>query len=1343
MPGAKADGSITIDTKLDNSGFSKGSNELKRAVKSLTDQVNETGGKLRNAFKFDFGQPKQVVNSFSRAIKQVNDEIKDLGELGKRALDGDADALERFRSESGDTLEKLEEMKTELEKFGSAEFETPEHAEAAEQYQKAAAQVDELTKSLTRAENAWDTLINDFESSDKVMGLKGKIADLKKWKSIYDKAGAIGDYSTQAKAYTSSGVSGGSIADALKETEAELEKVRNSFESSRPFKAAQREVEKISENLEIATNNATRYKEQMDATPATFKGSDSTEYEKDQAALQKTIDKLLEYRQLVQEGAGDGTGASAEWEAVQEKWQNMTTLSGIIRNAFIGLFNTLASGARTVGSALSTGITHPIQLLDRVLGGVASGAWKAVSALGRLAGNAIVSGIRNIADAARRAALHLASMAKRSIINGLKKLGNAISNVGKNSRKTNASMSESFKTMLKQGLKIGALIALFNKLRTVLGDGFNSLAAQDTTFATVINNFKASLKTLKNSFAAAFAPIVEVVLPMLTSLINALSATIAKVGQLTAALTGKTTFKKATMTQVNMAANTNEATDAINNETKAAKKAQKTLAGFDDVEILHDNSDKSSTSTLTPNKGQAAGGDFTDAPIENKIKGLANALKEMWKNADFTNLGRMVGEKLKGALESIPWGKIKATLRKIGKSIATFLNGFLETPGLFTTIGKTIAEALNSAFEFVDAFVSNLHWGSLGKAIKDLILGALNNIDWPLIYKTMTELGSGIGTALQNALNNLEVWSGIFTTISKWLNAIIYGIEAFLTSVNWANLGSNIGNGLNEGIAAFDWNALSQSLIHFVNGAFDLWYNFITTFDFFKFGSYIGTALSDAIRGIDWVEGGAGVAETINGLFRALNGFIQSTDWKALGKAIIDAVAGFFGALDWATFAETLSGAIKGLFDTLTGAIEEINWAELPRHIVDAISTFFSEVDWEGIAKATGELIGAAFAAIVAVGGELWKSMKECGKNIMDGGFQGIIDALANIGTWIKIHIFDPFIGGFKAAFGIASPAKNMMPLGGYIIGGLLQGVVDGLKNIGSWVVTNVFDPIKNGINKAFDIASGIARACKDVGSSIINGISDGMSSTWDTVLGWIEKNAPGLKSAFDNQDWNSIGQNICAGIQSGLQRGWNWLTKTAWDVATNVYDSACRALGINSPSKEFAWIGEMITEGLGGGINATQDNAVDAVTSLADAVMQEAEETSPIMQIDTAVSGIDGVLSTFSDKVVRNFDAMISAMGDIVNGSSLTMPAMANGSVMPYSARRAASQGDGDNLSSLIETLAQRDADRLTRDDLNEVLISVLRQYLNIDFYIGDEQIARHANAGNAKLNRRYSTAT
>lgn len=115
-------------------------------------------------------------------------------------------------------------------------------------------------------------------------------------------------------------------------------------------------------------------------------------------------------------------------------------------------------------------------------------------------------------------------------------------------------------------------------------------------------------------------------------------------------------------------------------------------------------------------------------------------IKDAWDEADFYDVGRMFGEKLKEALDNIQWDGIKASLRKIAKCIATFLNGFLETPGLFTSIGVTIAQAINSAFEFVDSFVENFHWSSLGTAIADLIIGALDTLDWTLINKPQRDL---------------------------------------------------------------------------------------------------------------------------------------------------------------------------------------------------------------------------------------------------------------------------------------------------------------------------------------------------------------------------------------------------------------------------------------------------------------------------------------------------------------------------------------------------------------------------------------------------------------------------
>ena len=44
-----ADGSIVIDTQLDNTGFQRGSQQMQRAVNSLNNSVNQTGQNMNSA----------------------------------------------------------------------------------------------------------------------------------------------------------------------------------------------------------------------------------------------------------------------------------------------------------------------------------------------------------------------------------------------------------------------------------------------------------------------------------------------------------------------------------------------------------------------------------------------------------------------------------------------------------------------------------------------------------------------------------------------------------------------------------------------------------------------------------------------------------------------------------------------------------------------------------------------------------------------------------------------------------------------------------------------------------------------------------------------------------------------------------------------------------------------------------------------------------------------------------------------------------------------------------------------------------------------------------------------
>ncbi len=1579
MAGTNSDGSIIIDTGLDTKGFDKGSKELLAAIQSLTNEVNQLGQTLQNTFS-NYGNAargsntevetlQNTVTALEAKVENLNATIAELqAELAEAGGEQivDPDALSQAGDAAGSAETQIEALEARIQELEGVVSDLQSRlGEVDAQTVAPSFNMDQPKQSVTTLEKDIGKLGTTIEGMGKIAdaAIDGDVKAMDKFDEKSEQVqDTIDGLRQRLEAFGNTQFQ----TDDYKWVTSEIEKADNALQrlldrqdkmdalgvkkNSKQYKSLQYDIEQA--RLKLNDLIATRQIYE-DAGEATYSGFDTEQFAQYSAALDELEGQLAGMQEDVQ---------AAFTPPHMEQWNQMITLSGMIRNAFSSAFNAIRSGALTIGTV----VTHPIQSVDRLLGSIVTRARNAASALAGMAKDAIISGLRRIGEAAKKAAKHLASMTKNAVGNKLKSLASSLFGIGRGAKSANGGLNMGLKTMLKYGLGIRSTFVLVNKLRSALVDGFGKMAQHSSSFNQTISQFMTALNQLKYSFASAFAPIAQVVLPLLTAMANAISAVVTRIGMLIAALTGKSTFAKAKAVQTDYAASldgtsdsASGASDSIDDATDSAKEAQKTVAGFDDVEILSDNSSDSSKSGSGSGGGSGVEDYFEDVPIDSMFGDLAQKIKDAWKKADFTEIGRMVGDKLKAALESIPWNKIKTTLRKIAKCIATFLNGFLETPGLFTVIGSTIAEAINSAFEFVESFVSNFHWDSLGIAIRDLILGVLNTIDWPLIYKTMTELGAGIGTALENALNNQEVWTGAFTAISNALNSIIYGAIAFLEAVNWSSAGAYIGQGLTDGIDAFDWNAVSTLLIDLINGVFDLWYNFVTTFDFFKFGSHIGTSISDAVKGINWKEGGAGVGETINGLFAALNGFVVSTDWAALGSAVIDVIVGFFGSLDWGLFAETISNCIIGLFDALTGAIQEVDWKALPGHIVDAIGTFLTEFDWSGLAEAVGTLIGAAFTAIIEVGSTLWEAMKSVGKNIMEGGFQGILDALASIGTWIVDNIFTPFINGFKSAFGIESPSKEMMPLGGYIIAGMLNGIISGLTNIGTWIVENIFTPIMNGIKSAFGL-DGEEPALLTIGKSLIGGLKDGLLGAMEGIGDWIGTNITGpicgffknlfginspstifaeyggyllaglknglldamsgigdwigtnvtgpicgffknlfginspstvfagyggylmeglkegiedeaetpknaissvqegmkgifsatqkltawakvgsnvmtlglkagitaqspavlklvqtleenmrkqissktnqwktamtglmtqlqnaitnkssaiknamtslmtqlhgaiqsksstltnamsniasnMSNSFSRLSWSTIGSNIGVGIYNGLIAYSGYLQTLAWNTAVNMYNAACRALSIHSPSRKFAWIGEMITAGLGNGIEDSESNATDAVTSLAEAVTKEAETASPVMQIDTALTsmtdGLDEILSSFSDKVIGGFDALIASLENIANGASFRVPAVANGSVAPYSTRTATEAERGYDLSDLIETLTERDEERITRDDLREILTNVVRQYLNIDFYIGDEQVARHANAGNKKLNRRYST--
>lgn len=325
------------------------------------------------------------------------------------------------------------------------------------------------------------------------------------------------------------------------------------------------------------------------------------------------------------------------------------------------------------------------------------------------------------------------------------------------------------KNILKYAFGIRSLFALVNKLRSALVDGFKNLAQYSGETNNSISMLMSSLTQLKNAFAAAFAPILNVIAPILNTLIQKIISVVNTFGQLTSALTGKTTYIKAKKVQQDYAKSLNSNANSAKNAKKANEELKRTILSFDQINKMDDNSSSDSNSGIADTSGGLSPSDmFETESIPSKIKGIADMIKQAWKNADFTEIGAMVGNKLNAALNSIPWDKIKNTCNKIAKSVATFLNGFLETVD-WKLVGNTLAQGINTAFGMANTFAENFHWDSLGKAIGNGINGALGGLDWNLIQETVRNIATGITDTL----------------------------NSFIQTTDWALVGQSFGNGIN------------------------------------------------------------------------------------------------------------------------------------------------------------------------------------------------------------------------------------------------------------------------------------------------------------------------------------------------------------------------------------------------------------------------------------------------------------------------------------------------------------------------------------------------------------------
>lgn len=720
--------------------------------------------------------------------------------------------------------------------------------------------------------------------------------------------------------------------------------------------------------------------EELVKTGKDFKlGSDTAEYEKVSQQLNETNNKMV---LLEAQGNKLTESSQSNTSAMAQGFSQIGTVISSLKP----VLNFLMQRAKITFNIFVDGVKNVISKINELRKAVGEGI-----------GNALTT----IKDKAQNAFSNIGSFLKNL--------------VAKHTEGTNSmefDWGKLIKKVLAYGFGIRSLYILFRKLRSAITEGIQNMA-QMNGGANEVNNSMTMLTSAvlqcKNALASMAAPILNIVAPALTYLINLITKVVTTIGMFIAALTGKSTFIKAAKVTKNYAASLGGLEKATKKATKAKKEEEKAnkgvLQSYDELNnISKEAIEKAEGKDTTPDTGGAGGAGgagglspddmFEEVGIPDWIKDWVEKFKEWWDKADFSELGYILGTKLRDALNMIPWDMIQETAWKLGKSLATLMNGFISVPDLPETIGRTIGEAINTGIIFANAFLDYGNFRNLGTFIGAMIDSAIKTIRWEdlghMFAQYLNALFQVIGFAADridweydavritegiNQFINDVNWDENGRLLGELVTGMIMGIQTAIANVHWAELGQGLGEFVMSLINSVPWDALGATFAIAFNSVFDGIQGFLDRFNPADLGSKLASIINTFISSAQWDENGAILGQFLTEMFSIFNTFFDDMDFEGLAQGITTFLNNAMENLDIDTIFGTITNAINGLITSVKTFVTEnvladgpqgFNFKLLGEKIYTAINKLIHDIKWDEL----GAALGGLFKGVIDV---LWE----------------------------------------------------------------------------------------------------------------------------------------------------------------------------------------------------------------------------------------------------------------------------------------------------------------------------------------------------------------------------------
>ncbi len=422
--------------------------------------------------------------------------------------------------------------------------------------------------------------------------------------------------------------------------------------------------------------------------------------------------------------------------------------------------------------------------------------------------------------------------------------------------------------------------------------------------------------------------------------------------------------------------------------------------------------------------------------------------------------------------------------------------------------------------------------------------------------------------------------------------------------------------------------------------------------------------MGEGLQGV--LNGTAGAAETfaegISGLVSVLMEKL-STIVPVIGEAILASLPVLLEA-GVNIIATLVTGIVNALPKLAAAALSIVlqlvtSLTELAPQLLQAAMQVVATLA-SGIASALPQLVPTIVQMVVQICQTLIANLPlilDAALQLVTGLAQGILNALPvliaalpeiinGIVTFLLDAIPQIIETGIQLLTSLVAALPDIIAAIVAAIPQIIEGIITAVLNSIPQIIQAGIDLLVSLIQALPQIITTIVAAIPQIITGIVNALINSIPqiiqagvellvsliANLPTIIAEIVKAIPqiitGIVSALGQgvSKIAEVGANLVRGLWQGIQSlaGWIWDKVSGW--ISGIWDGILGFFGINSPSKEMAWVGEMLVEGLAGSIVDNGGQAVKAAEGMSkdiNGVMQDlAKDMTTALPTDFSVKG-------------------------------------------------------------------------------------------------------------------------